>query len=200
MKQLIFRNLLCAVTLAVFAQNSLATPTLTFAPLNQSVALGSQLSVDVLVTGLSNDFVGDFDFFVEWDASLLFLDSLIFGDALDDGLGLSLQDVDSSTMGTVNVAELSYGALTNQDGFFDLTLFTLTFDTLGLGTSILDFLGNIGGDPSLALGDGIGGSYQTGFDMGSITITSASVPEPGQMALLVVGLIGVAFARKKTAV
>ena len=109
MKQLIFRNLFCAVTLAVFAQNSLATPTLTFAPLNQSVELGNQLSVDVLVTGLSNDFVGDFDFFVEWDASLSFLDSLIFGDALDDGLGLSLQNIDSSTMGAVNVVELSFG-------------------------------------------------------------------------------------------
>ena len=102
MKQLIFRNLFCAVTLAVFAQNSSATPTLAFAPLNQ-------LSVDVLVTGLSNDFVGDFDFFVEWDASLSFLDSLIFGDALDDGLGLSLQNIDSSTMGAVNVVELSFG-------------------------------------------------------------------------------------------
>ncbi|PCI42203.1 MAG: hypothetical protein COB51_13275 [Moraxellaceae bacterium] len=196
MKQLIFRLMLCAVTFGVFAQNASAVPMLTFAPLDQSVELGDQVSVDVIVTGLSSEFVGDFDFFVEWDAGLLSLDSLIFGDALDDGLGFSFQDVDSGTMGTVNAAELAFGGLFNQDGFSDITLFTLTFDTLALGVSALDFLGNIGGDSSLALGDGFGGSYLSGFDEGSITIT-ANVPEPGQMALFAIGLIGLGFARRR---
>ncbi|MCI0506747.1 MAG: cohesin domain-containing protein [Gammaproteobacteria bacterium] len=171
------------ILLLGMAGSSAFAVTLSFVPANQTVQLGDQATVDVMVTGLVEQYVGTYDFNVSWDASLLSLTNVDFDIYLDSPF--SFQSVDASTAGSVNVAELSFDGLFNQDGSSDFRLFSLTFDTLDAGTSLLNFTGNIGGDPTAFLGDAFGSLLQTDAGLGSITIErTAGVPEPSSLLLL----------------
>lgn len=170
-----------------------AIPMLNFTPASQTVNLGDQATVNVGLSGLSNEYVGAFDFNVSWDSSLLSLDSSSF-DIFLDGPGDSISGVDSSTAGTVNMFEVSLGALINQDGSSDINLFSLTFNTLGLGTSALSFSAGI--DPFFDfLGDDLGFALPTDISGGSIEIVDA--PEPGVIWLLSAGLILLGFSQHR---
>lgn len=174
---------LWAVCLLMASAPALAIPTLVFQPANQTVDLGSDAAVDVFVTGLSGELVGSYDFSVAWDSALLGLDSVSFG----SGLSPSISDFVPGT-GNVNVFEVGLGALP-QDGLSSFRLFTLVFDTLGVGTSALSFIGNIAPDLGF-LGDDLGNLLATDTQAGSITIRPGStpVPEPAMLSMLLVGL------------
>lgn len=200
MNQLLKQGLYTLVLLLGFWVNSAFAVMLSFVPANQTVQLGNQATVDVMVTGLMEQYVGEYDFNVSWDASLLSLTNVDF-DIFLDGPGDSLQSVDSSVSGMVNVAELSLSGLFNQDGASDFRLFSLTFDTLNVGTSLLNFTGNIGLDPNAYLGDGWGSVFQTDVSTGSITIEqrTTTVPEPSTLMLfLAAGLLGFGANRIKS--
>lgn len=161
---------------------------LAFAPATSTVQLGNQVTVDIIVTDLANEFVGEYDFFVNWDQNLLSLSSLTFGNFLG-GSSNSLQSSDDSIPGELNIAEVALGTLSLQDGFNDFGIATLVFDTISAGVSTLGFTGNIGNDPSAFLGDELGSLLTTTAGTGEITITSA-VNEPSIMALLALGVLG----------
>lgn len=188
------------ILLLGFWTNSASAIMLSFVPSDQTVQLGDQATVDVMVTDLTEQYVGEYDFFVSWDDSLLALTTVDF-DIFLDGPVDSFQYVDSSASGTVNVAELSLSGLFNQDGASDFRLFSLTFDTLNVGTSLLSFTGNIGLDPNSYLGDGWGSVFQTDVSTGSITIEqrTTTVPEPSTLMLfLTAGLLGFGANRLKS--
>jgi len=194
MKNLIRRAILCFIISGGLVQAVFAVPLLTFSSQYSSVEWDDQVSVDVVVTDLDYEFVGNFDFKVIWDFNFLSLEGIVFGDALEDSSQNSFQDWTSSD-GSIDIAELSSGLLPNQDGFSDLTLFTLTFDVLGLGSSALNLEGDIGNNVKYALGDNDGKVLNADFGTGEITITQ-SVPESGLMGLFLLGLIGVGVGRR----
>ena len=192
-----FAGVITSVALLLLTNQAYAVPVLTFTPNTQTVALGNQATVTIGVSGLSNEFVGAYDFSVNWDSSILSLSSVDFGNFLD-GPNSSTTSVIAST-GSVNVAEVSLGLLVNQDGFSDIELFTLTYDTLGLGDSFLDFTAGI--EPNFGfLGDELGQELAVNTSQSLITVMeTTSVSEPGLIWLMSLGLTGLlGFRRMET--
>lgn len=174
------RFLLAAMLLA--CASSYAGVLVAVSPSTQSVAAGSQVSIDIKISGLgSGTALGTFDFNVAFDPALLAYSSFSYGSQLNlFGLG----DIQSVTpgAGTVNVFELSLESVSDLNTLQApaFLLATLTFDTLSGGTSPLTLAIN-------ALGDASGNSIAADLSHGSVTITS-SVPEPATYALMLAGL------------
>ena len=181
-----------------------------FVPITQTVELGNQVSVDVVVTpGLDPIFggpliVGVYDMIVNWDDSILslvdvFVD-VVFGTSLGGPLD-SFQDVIDLGPGSVNVAEASllFDFTGLQDDGSQFVLFSLVFETIGLGTSSLELEGNILGEvsPFNFIGDFVPIEAEPGS--GSITVVAppVAVPEPGTLLLFLTGLLAVGVLRRK---
>ena len=151
-----------------------------------SVAVGTEALVDVGFTDVTS-LVGSYDLTVDWDPTLLALSNVTFGTYLD-GPDNSIQQFTSGS-GTVEVAEVSLGDLSNQTGFGSLPLFTFAFNTLAAGVSPLTFDLTANGGP--IIGDELGASY-TNFSLvdSSLQLTSPApvpVPEPDTTLLLASG-------------
>ncbi len=155
---------------------------LVFSPTTQSVEVGQAATVDVFLTDLSGHFVGAFDFFVNYDASVLGFNQLTFGNSLGGPLDSLQTAIDNPSAGQVNAAELSFlfDLSFVQNGISDLLLFSLTFDTLSAGTSLLSFSENIFGLAGGFVGDELG--FNIPLDVigtGQITVTQPlGITEP----------------------
>ena len=143
------------------------------------------------------------DMIVDWDDGLLSFAGIEFGTALGDPDFLeAFTDFADLGGGRLNVAELSFlfDFTGLQDGL-PFTLFTLTFDTIGVGTSVLGLVGNIAGQPSPFnfIGDFFGDPLEAEPGAGSITIVEppVSVPEPGTLLLFLTGLLAVEASRRR---
>lgn len=175
--------------------------TLGFDPASQDVALGSQATVDVVVDPMTA-LVGAFDIIVTWDDAILDLASLSVDPANDFGGSFDAVDTLGRT-DAVNVALVSshFDLTPFQNGVDLITLFTLTFDTLALGTSSLAFSPGIQGTVFPFgvgfLGDELGDLLPTPANDGSITVVDRVVPAPATLLLTAIGLIGFA-ARWRT--
>ncbi len=166
-----------------------------FVPADQSVLLGRQVTVDVVI-GPSASNIATYDMKVSWDSSLLSLSAVAFGTSLG-GAGNAVVDVFFGT-GFADVTEFSF--LGSLDGFQDGTpfrAFTLSFETLGIGTSALTLMGNILGQPApfSFLGSETGPALEAAPGAGSITITQV-VAEPSTLLLLILGFAGLGAMRK----
>jgi hypothetical protein len=178
---------------------------LIFSPVNQTIDFGAQAVVEVRVAGLGansppNPIVGEYDFNVLYDASILGFAGIAFGTHLG-GPGDSIQDSISSP-GVLNAAELSLLANTAlaglQDSVAEFVLFTLTFNAIGEGVSALSFSGNIAPSNDF-LGDEQGNaipSTSIQLGTGAIIVNPRPIPEPAPLALLVLGIVGMAGTRQ----
>jgi hypothetical protein len=171
-----------------------------FVPPSQGIALGGQAEVDLVISGLGDSIapsLSTFDVDVSFDPAILSLPVSgvsyghpVLGDQLDL-LGLGSDTLTTVGVGSVNLFELSFDLPddlnTQQAGAF--TLATLTFDTVGAGSSTLGLSIN-------ALGDALGESLTDEVHGGSVTVTSEGVPvpEPSALALFASGLVGVGAA------
>ncbi len=166
---------------------------LDFVPASQEVVVGTSVSVDIVISGLdlAGEIVSAFDLDVTYDSTVLQATGVTFGTSLGDPFFFDVvEDSDTSTAGVVDFAALSF--LSNLD-LADLqgdsvTLATLSFDSIGVGTSSLAFILNAlndvkGLDPFIPL------TLTTGT--GSVT----AVPEPGTILLFASGLGGLAGLR-----
>jgi len=167
---------------------------LIFDPTAQTVDLGNQATVDVIASGLSDgQFIGAFDVTVGYDDNILDIADVAFSNALGDpGLFEALPGT-TDLPGSINAnnTSLLFDLSGVQSPPADLTLFSLTFNTIGLGTSPLSF------DFGL-FSDDFGFSYSNGqFGTGAITVEGQVIPEPGTWLLMASGLALLALRRKR---
>jgi ABC-type thiamin/hydroxymethylpyrimidine transport system permease subunit len=168
-----------------------------FVPVAQTVGLGANVAVDVVVSGLEagggDEIVAAFDLDVSYDPLVVAATGVSFGSALG-ALGLEvLTGFDLATLpGVVDLAALSLLAdadLAALQGD-SITLATLQFSAVALGTSALVLL------PAAPFGIDVKGAanailtFET-VETGAIHV----VPEPSTLLLLAAGLLGLARRR-----
>lgn len=203
------RKLILAGMLAgIFAAQSAYALTLEMNPATQSKDIGQTLSYDVWVKDVGSEIVTAYDIDLAYDTSILSLSSVVFGNGLNLG---NLLDSFQFSSGTVKVNEFTYlpdaNLLAAQAN--DFVLFTLGFTGLAAGTSNLTMSVNsmaghsepdpIFGDPlpvALTPDSVVGASAKIGNDT---TPPPVGVPEPGSLALLGLGMTGLAFIRRRKA-
>ena len=167
---------------------------LSVVPESPTVNVGGTFSVDVIAAGLldgSAPSIGTYDLNVGYDAGLLSLANVTFGNGLDVlGLG-SFRDFSASTPGLANVFELSFDSIADLNSLQVDTfkLFTLTFSANSIGTSVFGLTIN-------ALGDAEGNPLAADIRNASVSVTP--VPLPAAPWLLLSGLGAVAgFVRRR---
>ena len=163
---------------------------ISFEPSSASVNVGDAIDVDVVVSGLSaaGEIVSAYDLFVSYDASVLTASTISYGSFLDTAIQLS----DTSIYGLLEFSEISLLtdaelALLQSDSF---TLATLSFSAIAIGSSLLTFEPN----PVLGIIDVVGRNYQSlevsaGTGLVSVVKLPVTVPEPGSMLLMLLGLL-----------
>jgi hypothetical protein len=174
--------------------------TIDLIPNDTEVTVGTPLTVGIAISDLAGGTapsLGSFDINLMYDTTLLSFagpGNVSFGDQLDlFGLG-SIQAVDDSTAGIVNLFELSLDLADDLDNLQlpDFTLATLTFGTLTEGISTLALSVN-------TLADSNGGSLTAEVIGTDINITSSTeVPEPYQLLLLFSGIASLYWLRRTT--
>jgi hypothetical protein len=219
-----FKYLKIIIIALVFGFLSLGGPntgsaaiSLQFDPMNQSVNLGNQASVNFLLTGAGSTDIGAIDFWVNYDPSVVLFNSIVWGTTL--GNPTSFTDINTDDLlnpGSVDQIGISAGwdpaQLPNSDSF---SLFTMIFDTVGVGTTGLSLTDAFSQDANatdlFSPGNQVRDSFlfsdsDQNFNIvladdiqpGSITVSSTKVPEPGTALLLGLGLAALASMKKKT--
>ena len=137
-----------ALPLLLFPGTSQAI-SIDFNPLTQNIPFGSSFDVDIVVSGLEvvspHEIISAFDLQLGYDQNLISPTGVSFDFFLNGGDPfLSFQDVDLSNPGLVTLSELSFLFDSDLDSLQpDRTrLATLTFGTVGAGTSSLGFIPN----------------------------------------------------------
>ena len=159
--------------------------TLSIVPESSAATLGQPISFDVVASGLTNGAapsLATYDIDFKFNSAVLALTGTTFG------TGLSLNGEDSFqeptvSPGAVNLFELSFNTTADLNALQTdtFTLFTLTFDTIGTGTSALELFTNV-------LGDADGGALTA--DVNNASVEVSAVPLPGAAFLLLSGLGG----------
>lgn len=168
-------------------------------PSSTNLTLGDAVQVDVRISDLgAANSLGTYDLDINYDASLLGLTNIHWGDNLLgnqlDLMGFgSWQESSETTAGTRNLFELSFddAAWLNSHQASEFTLFSLVFTALAQGgTTIsaqLNALGDAWGNtlPAVAV-NGVGLSIDT----------ATPLPEPSSL-LLLLGLLAVIGLRSR---
>jgi hypothetical protein len=180
----------------------LATPAqaamITVEPAFQQVSVGDSVDVALNISGLGDGTapsVGIFDLDVTWDATILALQHVTYGDpVLGDQLdpfGLGSVQAVLDLPGYANVFELSLDSPMDLDVMQadSFTMATLTFDTLAVGISPVDVT-------VLSLGDALGDAIPVQVAGGAVN----PIPEPSPEVLFSLGafLVAVAVSRRAT--
>ena len=172
-------------------QNPATAITLGFSPSSQTTNLGSQVTVDLVVSDLGNNTapsLGEFDVVLGFDADIIAFDSLEFGDQLNPTSSIfAFRGETFFPPDSLNLFEISGQTSAELIQFqpSSFTLATFTFDGVGIGTSDL-ILSNV------ILGDTAGNQLTPVIEPGSITVIAdvvTTVPEASTtLALLSLGL------------
>ncbi len=161
---------------------------LSVAPTSQTVGLGTEVSVAVRVSNTQPGGLGSYDFRFNFDGAVLAFDRFSDGAGLGAAIGLGVTQLGNSLLVSDFSLETVPDLLALQSA--DFTLFTLVFDTVGLGTSLLDL-------SAITVFDASGAMVAATSGAGSITVQAGnSVPEPASWAL--VGLaLAAGLSRRK---
>ena len=187
-----FLTLFSVVCSVLFFSSQVWAIALSFSPPTSEIGIGGHISIDLVISGMENDDLGYFEFDVNYDDSILGFNSYTLDSGLGDIAAFDADDWSAGDLGggTINLIELSYLMdLSFQADSF--TLATLSFTSLGEGTSVLSY-------SNVVLGDDWGGALFADLASGSVDVTgTAPVPEPASIFLFSSGLLSFVALRKK---
>ena len=183
------------VILAFLSATPATSATLELVPDMTTVGLGDALFIDIVVSELGDGIapsVGDFDFDITYDDTILTATDVEIGGFLGDLDFLeAIGGFDLSTSGVVDLFEVSFLFDFELDALqpASFTLATLSFEAIGLGMSTLDFT-------QVILGDSFAQPIDT-----TVTGGSVSVPLPPTLWLFGSSLLAlVGFSKRKAQV
>lgn len=198
MKKLLFL-LTLILSISLLAGHSFAV-SLSLDPVSQQINLSDFFNLNLNISGLGNyqpPSLGAFDLGIIFDPGILSFSSVNFGPFLGDlSIGEADANIDTSIPGVIGLDETSWLYTFELDALQadSFTLATLTFQGIGLGTSLICIDGS-----SVNLSDGVGQdlplSYYGITDAG-VTVNNP-VPEPSTVILFFLGLVGLVGLQKK---
>lgn len=176
---------------AALAGSQAQAYTVSLTPAAQTVDEGALVAVEVRVSDLGPLGLGSYNFDLGFDAAILGFDRVVDAFGLGDALGLDV----TLNGGSLLVSDFSLDdplvLLTRQGA--DVTLFTMYFNAIGVGTSALTLNSGILSDVN---GDIVS------FLTGNATVTvleqiGGEVPAPGTLALLLAAGFAAAIAWRR---
>jgi hypothetical protein len=195
--------LLAALLAGTFTSQPAHAIAIQLQPIDTTALVGDLISIDVFVSGLSSGETGEivsaFDLDVLYDPAILNATSVTFGAALGlaDADTFTSSFLSSGRIDFANVSLLLNDELDLLQGD-SILLASLTFSAIGLGQSLLSFdtltspgIDLVGRDPFTRLPIDFAGNALV-----TINDRPTSVPEPGMLALLALGLLGLGSARR----
>jgi hypothetical protein len=192
---------LAAAALALGLQGAQAY-TVSLLPAVQTVLQGDVVTVTVSTrSDQLIDGVGAYNFDFVFDATILSFNSS--ASAFSLGAGSDFLDISDNLNGTLTVFEVSQLDVTalrelqleRIDGFAELVLFTLTFNTVSPGTTALGFtsgaMSDVRGDNEQLFGEFIS------LDTTITVLENLGVPTPGTLPLVLAAVLAGAMVRRR---
>ncbi len=169
--------------ISLITSGDVLSATIGFSPNSITTSVGNSVNVDIVISGLDNNSspsLGAFDLDVNYDASILGFNSVVFGSGLDL-FGFGTINGFSDTAGKTNIFELSFDSESDLNSLQadSFLLASISFNAIADGNSLLNL-------NTIDFADGAGDPLVITTNTGNVTVNP--VPAPPAIWLLGTGL------------